>query len=440
MKVSDADNIFASTFPCSCGRTHSIAPRQVVYADDAMDRLPAVCADVAAGRRAAVVMDARTSDVAGRAAARMLALGGWDVAEHVVPDTATGGSPVCDELAKSDLAGEIATADLILAVGSGVVCDLCKWIAFERGVPLVVFATAASMNGYTSANVAPTLAGVKSLIRARPPEAVLASPAIICGAPRELTSAGLGDVLAKSVSSADWRMNQLLFNDYYCERSVGLIAEIEPLYLQNPSGVAACDASAVGAVFRALLLTGAAMTMAESSAPASGGEHMISHSLDMMSSIDAVPHDLHGRQVGVATIMMAELYRRVMGVKSPRIHQPRQAIDRRFWGPLAGAVEAAYEQKADRLVIAAEKLARGEQWDRVRNLLGPMLRPPGTIRQCLRDAGAAWRAEDIKCSRERLLAALLHAHEIRPRFTILDMAWLIGVLPSAAGEIVKNWS
>ena len=47
------------------------------------------------------------------------------------------------------------------------------------------------------------------------------------------------------------------------------------------------------------------MTMAETSAPASGGEHLISHSLDMMSSIDGQPHDLHGRQVGIGTILAA---------------------------------------------------------------------------------------------------------------------------------------
>ena len=52
-----------------------------------------------------------------------------------------------------------------------------------------------------------------------------------------MTASGLGDLLAKSVSSTDWRLNHLLFGDYYCARSVGLIDEIEPLYLNNPRGV-----------------------------------------------------------------------------------------------------------------------------------------------------------------------------------------------------------
>jgi len=45
------------------------------------------------------------------------------------------------------------------------------------------------------------------------------------------------------------------------------------------------------ALFHGLLLTGIAMTMAETSSPASGGEHLVSHTLDMMSSLDGVPHD-----------------------------------------------------------------------------------------------------------------------------------------------------
>ena len=67
------------------------------------------------------------------------------------------------------------------------------------------------MNGYASANVAPTINGVKTLLRARAPLAVASSPRVLGQAPHEMTAAGLGDVLAKSVSSADWYMNHHLF-------------------------------------------------------------------------------------------------------------------------------------------------------------------------------------------------------------------------------------
>ena len=432
--------VFGRTFDCPCGKTHTIQPRQIVYGEDALDRLAGLCAGVTAGRHVAVLVDARTRRAAGAEAARALSQEGWLVSEYLVPDPSAGCSPVCDDVTKEALAIRMDRCDLILSVGAGVINDLGKWLAMEAGVPWVTFATAASMNGYTSANVAPTLAGVKSLLRAAPPAAVVSSPSVLAAAPYELTAAGLGDVLAKSVSSADWKLNHLLFGDYYCRASVELIAEIEPLYLERPEALAQRDAQALRALFEALLLSGAAMTMAESSAPASGGEHLISHSLDMMSSLDGRRHDLHGRQVGVGTILASELYRRVLAVQRPRLVEPAGEVDREFWGPLAEEVARQYAQKLPRLRQAAEKLSQPGQWDDLRASLAAMLRPPETIRDCLAAAGAAWRAEHIGCDRHRLLAAFAHGHEIRSRFTILDLAGLVGVLPGAAGPIVQQWA
>jgi glycerol-1-phosphate dehydrogenase [NAD(P)+] len=296
------------------------------------------------------------------------------------------------------------------------------------------------MNGYASANVAPTVGGVKTLLRARAPEAVLSDPAVLADAPYEMTAAGLGDVLAKSVSSADWCLNHRLFGDYYCRRSVGLIAEIEPLYLEHPAELRAGGDEPIAALFDALLLTGAAMTLAETSAPASGGEHLVSHSLDMMSSLDGAGHDLHGRQVGVGTILAAELYRRLLAVESPEPRDPPGGIDRAFWGRLADVVADKYAEKAERLRRAKELLVRGDTWDALRAELAEMLRPPERIRDCLAAAGAACRSKHIGCDRARLLGAFRHAHEIRSRFTVLDVANLLGVMPAAADEIVETWA
>jgi glycerol-1-phosphate dehydrogenase [NAD(P)+] len=255
-----------------------------------------------------------------------------------------------------------------------------------------------------------------------------------------MTTAGLGDVLAKNTSTADWRMNHLFFNDFYCEKSAGLIADIEPLYLDHPEGIRERKPEAMKALFEALLLTGVSMTMAETSSPASGGEHLISHSLDMMSSMDGHPHDLHGRQVGVATVMTAELYRRALSVESPVFHEPVESVDLKFWGPYGNDVQSYYTQKLPRIRSVKDKLATRGAWDAFRESLSPMLHPPEKIHGCLQSASAATRAEDIGCARLRLKEAFLHAHEIRSRFTILDLARLLGLLPACVDEIVETWA
>ncbi|MFA6135086.1 MAG: iron-containing alcohol dehydrogenase [Phycisphaerae bacterium] len=416
-----------------------------MLADDAIARLPDLCAEFAAGRRVAVLMDVRTRVVAGAAVAASLAGAGgpvapWSVQEVIVPDGADQASPVCDVATHRVLDRQVGGVDLVVPVGSGVVCDLGKWLAFDRCVPFVPFATALSMNGYTSANVAPTIDGVKTLLRAAAPQAVVASPKVLAAAPYEMTASGLGDVLAKSVSSADWYLNHALFGDYYCQAAVDLIARIEPLYTDRPGDLLWRRGEAMEALFHALLLTGVAMTMAGSSAPASGGEHMISHSLDMLAGVDGRGHDLHGRQVGVGTVLCAELYRRVLEIESPDCLPPREAVDEGFWGPLAPAVARQYADKVPRLRQVGQQLRTGSTWDDLRRTLAAMLRSPQTVASCLTTAGAAVKAADIGCDRNRLLSVFLHAHEIRSRVTILDLAGLLGLMPASAAEIVDSWA
>jgi len=181
----DTDSIYGRTFECECGRTHKVQPHQVVYADDAVAQLPRICADWTNERRAAVLMDVRTRRVAGEAAATALADAGWEVTRIVVPD-ADGRWPVCDRATRDSLTGPAAGAGIIVPVGSGVISDLGKWLAFDMALPYVAFATAASMNGYASANVALTVEGVKTLFHARPPLAVAASPSVLAEAPYEM--------------------------------------------------------------------------------------------------------------------------------------------------------------------------------------------------------------------------------------------------------------
>ena len=430
--------VYGKTIECECGKTHHIEPQQVIYEKGALTRLPEVLSEYATGCRVVVLMDIRTREVAGKEAAALLRRGSWRVSEIVVPDPAEGASPICDDHTHDWLLRQIEVADAVVPIGGGVLSDLGKWIAFDLKVPYVCFGTAASMNGYASANVATTIKGVKSLLWARPPRTVVSDPAVLRDAPYELTTAGLGDILAKSVSSADWRMNHFLFGDYFCERSVSLITDIEPLYMDHPEDVRERKPRAIEALFHGLLLTGIAMTMAETSSPASGGEHLVSHTLDMMSSLDGVPHDLHGRQVGLGTVLASEVYRRVVSLESPDFSRASMGFDKGFWGALGDAVETHYAQKVERLQKAVEILSQGDSWDRLREEVKPFLRSPERIRTCLKRAGAAYRAEDLGCSPERLLRAVLHLHEIRPRFTVIDLARLVGLLPQAAAEIVED--
>ena len=140
----------------------------------------------------------------------------------------------------------------------------------------------------------------------------------------------------------------------------------------------------------------------------------------------------------MGTILAAAVYERLLGLESPRFAAPPQKVDRAFWGPVAEEVAAQYNQKHERMVLGASRLSGGAAWDELRGRLAGLVPPASRIRDLLSRAGAATRAEDIDCDRARLLAALQHAHELRARFTVLDLARLAGLWPAAAPEIVEQ--
>jgi glycerol-1-phosphate dehydrogenase [NAD(P)+] len=441
----ELSQLLGTAFGCECGKTHSLPVRKFVYDSTAIEQLPEIvhdCADTTSSMRVAVVADARTWEVCGQRVLAALRRTHGDAAELIVAD-GEHGTPICDDATFQALLTRLRDtgAGIVVAVGSGVVNDLCKWTSFELGMPYVVVATAASMNGYAAANVAATVAGVKTLIEARPPLAVVAEPEVIAGAPQEMISAGFGDTIAKYQSNSDWRMNHLLLGEYYCDFCAGIVADLEPLYLARPEGIKERDASAVGGLFAALFWSGVAMTLVGTSAPASGGEHLLSHTLDMIAMARGHRHDLHGRQVGVGTLVSAALYERILAIESPKLRALPPVIDERFWGtgPVVEAVARQYEAKKAGLDAVRRRLTQRGAWDQLRNRLTGLPRPPQTIRNWLERAGGATSPEAIGCSKEQLREAALHMHEIRKRFTVVDLAWMVGVLPDSLDEIVQNW-
>ncbi|HPD46057.1 MAG TPA: iron-containing alcohol dehydrogenase [Anaerohalosphaeraceae bacterium] len=434
----DHDRLLNSTFQCQCGKTHSVPVRQIVYSEEAVAAIPDTLAAFTPGRRVLILADQRTWSVAGEEAAWALQQGGWDVSHTIVGDTQHGG-PVCDDHTFEVLNAQLLPADILLAVGAGVINDLTKWLAAERDLPYAVLATAATMNGYTAANVAPTIKGVKTLHVARAPLAVFAIPSVLSDAPFELTAAGLGDVLAKPVSTADWLMNHLFLGEYFCPFCARLINDLEPTYLDNPAAIREREPAALAALFNALVYSGIAMTVVGTSAPASGGEHMLSHTLDMMSSVDAVPHDLHGRQVGLGTIFACALYEQVLAIDTPEPVALPQSIDSSFWRHLAPNVAEQYRNKQPLMKTIAEKITDPQTWNNFRDAVGAHVRAPQEIKDCLSKAGAAHAYADINCTRDRLKAAILHMHEIRKRPTVVDLAWLLGILPQATDHLVDQY-
>lgn len=440
MELSD---LLGTSFDCDCGRRHRVPTRHLLYGTDVFSKLPSLAKEYVGEGGCLLVADQRTFEAAGREVLEALTSAGVKCAFYLVPDGEEG-TPAADDHTRDRIRAGTAPADLYISVGSGVINDLVKWVAFLEDSPYMSVATAASMNGYASANVAATVDGLKVLFHARAPEAVVADPDIIINAPYELTTSGLGDVLAKSVSSADWKLNRHLFDEYYCRFSVDLLRDLEPVYLDNPRGLKEGKKDGFAALFKALFYSSIAMTITGTSSPASGGEHLVSHTLDIVAARDGQTHDLHGRQVGVSSILMAALYERVLSLEKPRFVEPPQAVNEEFWGSLSGIVALEYAKKLPKMHQAMELLSSPGQWQSLQASLAPHLMRAERLKRCLMMAGGAHRYTDIRRNGQALrrndfLLAVGHAHQMRARFTILDLALLLGMIPAEIEVLCDRW-
>lgn len=439
----ELNELLGSSFTCSCGKQHTVPTKEFIYGPDSFATITGLIDKYSPEKRCLIIADRRTYDVAGREIEDLCRTGGVSCGHYIVPD-AGDESPAVDDRTRDVLLQHTSDPGLLIAVGSGVINDLVKWAAYLNNQPYIVVATAASMNGYGSANVAATIDGLKVLFHAAAPKAVIAKPDILLEAPYELSTAGLGDALAKPVSSADWRLNNFLFEDYFCQFSIDLLKDLEPVYLRNPEKIRNRDHSGFKALFMALFYSSVAMTITGTSSPASGGEHLLSHTLDMLAAQNKCSHDLHGRQVGVSSILMAALYERVLTIEQPQFRDPPAQVNRAFWGTLTPIVEKEYQAKLPKMAKAIALLSQPANWKALRATISAHLLPARKLKDCLQQARGAHRYTDLRYNqkpidRDFFVAVANHASQMRNRFTILDIAVMLGVMPEETGDLIDKW-
>jgi glycerol-1-phosphate dehydrogenase [NAD(P)+] len=77
------------------------------------------------------------------------------------------------------------------------------------------------------------------------------------------------------------------------------------LVIQNANRIQPGNDEGLHVLLEALISCGVAMSIAGSSRPCSGSEHLFSHALEMIKC----PHAMHGEQCGVGSVLSAYLHR-----------------------------------------------------------------------------------------------------------------------------------
>jgi len=429
--------------------TPSLRPvglRHVVIGPDALDELAPLIARLARPGPIGVVMD-RVEMKRGTTSLKQVVLGRVSAIGEARPiwiGPAEG--PVHADPETIDSArAQVQGLGAIVALGSGTICDIGKELARPADVPTIVVQTACSVNAFADDMAVLLINGVKRTVPSRWPEALIVDLTVIADAPRRMNQAGIGELAAMFTAPADWRLAAAVgMDDTYDERVVRLFRDAAPMLGDAARAFEGRDPAAYRPMCELMTLTGLALGIAGRTAPMSGTEHTVSHLLDMAAVQRHTVADLHGAQVGVASLAVAVAWRLLLDDIDPNAllagaatdpDLMRRRIEAAFGrldpsGAMATECWKAYEVKLARWTARPEAVrAFVAGWDQTRRDLEALLGQPADIAAALRRAGApaTFGELDPAVDRDTAAWALLNGHLMRDRFTMADLAWFAGL-------------
>jgi len=273
-------------------------PREVIVGEGVIERIAEISQRLGFTDSALIVTGSKTGEIAGKTVKAILESEGLRVETLRVESATMWDVRAVEERIKT------LKPQVVLGVGGGTKIDIAKLSSARQGTPFISVPTTASHDG-----IASPLSSIKGLekpysVMAQAPIAIVADTNVIKQAPFRLVASGCGDVIAKFTAVRDWKLAHEEVGEYYGEYAASLALMSAELVIQNAKHIRPENEEGLRVLLEALISCGVAMSIAGSSRPCSGAEHLFSHTLDMIKPNSS----MHGERCGVGTIMMAYLH------------------------------------------------------------------------------------------------------------------------------------
>ena len=419
---------------CDCGKTHGISLEKLVVGSGVINDLPKLVKERGC-KKPFVFFDSNTKKVGENICALFY---GAEIPFSKYTFSSLSLEPN-EEAVGSVIMHFDNTCDLVIAVGSGVINDIGKILAKTAKLPYFIVATAPSMDGYASATSSMMMDGLKVSLPSKCAEVVIGDLDVLKDAPMQMLQAGLGDMLAKYVSIAEWRISHEITGEYYCERIAQIVRTALKRCVDNADGLLKRDKTAVEAVFEGLVLCGIAMEMAGVSRPASGVEHYFSHVWDMRGLEFGTKVQLHGIQCAVATNIVAGLYEKVLKI-SPNRQVALSYVKAFDYSAWADQLKCFLGKGADAMIALEQKEQKYcpqkhlkrfdvilQKWDKICDIIREEIPTQKQISKILESIGAPQTADDIEITCD-LLTTLKATKDIRDKYVLSRLLWDLGII------------
>ena len=423
---------YLKTENCPCGKTHTATIDNVIVGNGVIRQLPGIIAKYGA-KKPFILADVNTFAAAGKAVCDLLDAQGISYSRYIFPDKAL--EP--DEKAVGSLMLHYDhSCDLVIGVGSGVINDIGKILSCVTGHRYIIVATAPSMDGYASATSSMVRDSLKVSLNTRCADVILGDIDILKNAPAHMLKSGLGDMLAKYISIAEWRIAHLITGEYYCEEVAQLIRSALKKCVDNAEGLLKREDAAIRAVFEGLVIGGIAMTYAGVSRPASGVEHYFSHVWDMRGLEFGTPVDLHGIQCAQATLVSAKLYEALKAMTPDR--EKAEAFVKDFcYDDWSKSLRSFLGRSAETMIALEEKEGKYRKdthparfatiqnyWEQIVQIIEEEIPSYAVLSDLLDTIGIT---KELDMDKEILQTSFLATKDIRDKYVLSRLAWDLGI-------------
>lgn len=402
--------------PCSCGRKHETAIQDVQIASGLVNNVGEILKKNGFAENLLLISDKNTLAAADGITN---ALDGFTVETMIFDELRVATMELVEHVEAAIDGRDIS----ILSVGTGSVNDTCRLAAARRNKKLCIFATAPSMDGFASYGAPIVAEGFKFSYAAKSPEVIIGDTKILANAPKELKSAGFGDMVAKYIGLIDWQISALLTGEYYCEKIAALTRSAIDELMQMADNVTVNDEFTAGKIFEALLKTGIGMSFSQNSRPASGSEHIIAHLIECIELRDNIIPNYHGDDVGVCTLEMLKYYNSL--ASHACIDTVNESLDWEdvyaFYGNMADDVK---KLNTPNVIDGVDKDVLKAKWPEIVKII-KSVPDYEECKNAMERAGCKLTVSDIGKSKELFDSCVKYSPYMRRRLTLLRLKNMI---------------
>ena len=425
-------------FQCSCGKTHRAGIRALKIGDGVLASLPEVLKTLGSAKPM-VIAGPHTFPAAGQKVCGILEKNGIPYSLLVLEQNGPDKLQPDEEAVREAVEKIDPSCDLVVAVGSGSVNDVCKAASTKLRLPQLTVGTAPSMDGYVSASASLELRRTKSTVMTNAPAGVILDTSLIEKAPMRLLWAGVGDIAAKVTALCEWKIVSLILNEDYCGTIAGIVRRSIDRTFEGAEKLLNRDPEAVTTVAEGLVLSGLCMNFAGNSRPASGLEHYFSHCWEMMRLAKGEPYDLHGIYVGIGTLIELKIMEKLIGI-TPTREQAEKAAARfdpetwknrlfRLFGDTAEGFLKLEEKTQKNAFEGRMKRVDAiiENWDAIRSLMEEAVEEGKRIEPAMVRLGMPVRPSAVGFSAAEVRDAFIVSRDVRDKYLLSSLIWDIGL-------------